>query len=60
MTFMEMINLLDEKHKARREVWQAWLTCEDDDYFLADDFIKYRYYFHKECFLATDWIVEEI
>lgn len=64
MTFMEMIALLDEKHKARRACWNPdalWLIVDKyDNYGCSNKKVTARWAFQKENFLANDWIVEEM
>jgi hypothetical protein len=62
MTFMEMINLLDEKHKAKRESGNIEMVVDVDGYYSIVDecgYGRFDYIFCKDDFLATDWIVED-
>ena len=64
MTFMEMIQGLDEKHRARREQWsyihlRTWIN----GYFMVMehlDTVDKVDGWKKDDFLATDWILEEL
>ena len=57
MTFMEMINLLDDKHKARRECWEhTHIEFYDNTYYCNTS----AYHWGRSDILATDWIVKEM
>ena len=57
MTFMEMINLLDDKHKARRECWEhTHIEFYDNTYYCNTS----AYHWGRSDILATDWIVEDM
>jgi len=62
MTFIEMIQGLDEKHRAYRPVkdWLGYNIITDEDGFIFDCCEGDYYNLCKDDFLATDWILEEI
>ena len=62
MTFMEMIQGLDEKHRARRPVvnWYDWFIISDDEGMIYGFDGKRYMHLSKEDYLATDWILEEL
>ena len=67
MTFMEMIQGLDEKHRARRESCTHEMSIRYNGKFYIIDYhnsvenkLILPFPFTKDDFLATDWILEEV